>query len=118
VALIGEANHLVITDRIKDVIIRGGETMSSKAIEDVLTALPAIAEAAVVGAPDDRLGERVCAFIVVAPGQQVELPDIARHFAEAGVARQKTPERLEIVQELPRNSGGKVVKAQLRQLLG
>jgi acyl-CoA synthetase (AMP-forming)/AMP-acid ligase II len=109
---------LTITDRKKDIIIRGGENISSKEVEDVLARHPAVLEAAVVAAPDERYGERVCAFVVVAPGAELTLDEIRRHFDRAGVARQKTPERLELLRELPRTPAGKVRKPDLRRLLG
>ncbi len=108
---------LTITDRKKDIIVRGGENISSKEIEDVLSAHPAVAEAAAVGAPDDTYGERVCAFVVVNAGRDFAVADAARHFAECGLARQKTPERIVLVPELPRTASGKVQKHLLRARL-
>ncbi|MGE2728280.1 class I adenylate-forming enzyme family protein [Mycolicibacterium vaccae] len=105
---------LTITDRKKDIIVRGGENISSKEVEDVLSSHPAIAEAAAVGAADETYGERVCAFVVVHDGAQFGLADAARHFAEHGLARQKTPERIVVVSELPRTASGKVQKHVLR----
>jgi len=106
--------RLRITDRIKDVIIRGGETISSGQVEDVLEAHPLIAEATVVAAPDERYGEVVAAVVVVNAGARVDLDDIRRHFAASGLAKQKTPERLVVVDALPRTALGKVRKAELR----
>jgi acyl-CoA synthetase (AMP-forming)/AMP-acid ligase II len=108
---------LAITDRKKDIIIRGGENISSKEVEDVLAQHPAVSEAAVVASPDARYGERVCAFVIRRAGAALDLPDLQKHFAAAGVARQKTPERLELVSELPRTASGKVKKFELRQRL-
>ncbi|MCW2545894.1 MAG: fadK, partial [Mycobacterium sp.] len=88
---------LTITDRKKDIIVRGGENISSKEIEDVLATHSAIAEVAAVGAPDDRYGERVCVYVVLRDGETLDLESLARHFQAAGVARQKTPERLVVV---------------------
>jgi non-ribosomal peptide synthetase component E (peptide arylation enzyme) len=73
-----------------------------------------VRDAAVVAAPDPRLGEKVCAFVVLRPGAGLDLEAVQRHFAAAGVARQKTPERLVIVSELPRTASGKVRKGDLR----
>ncbi|MCU4183443.1 AMP-binding protein [Acidiferrimicrobium sp. IK] len=112
-----QLGNLTITDRRKDVIIRGGENLSSKEIEDALARHPFIAEAAVVAAPDDRLGETACAFIVPRPGETVDLRSIGSWFAELGVARQKTPERLVIVDDLPRTPSGKIRKVELRARL-
>src|SRR5262249_6385883 len=107
--------RLVVTDRIKDVIIRGGETISSGQVEDVLNSHPAVAEGAAVAAPDPRYGEVVAGVVVLRPGARLDLAELRRHFAESGLAKQKTPERLAIVESLPRTAMGKVRKAELRQ---
>lgn len=112
-----ERGRLTIVDRKKDIIIRGGENISSKEVEDLLVLHPAIADAAAVAAPHPRHGETVCAFVVLRAGATVELKDIQEHFERAGLARQKTPERLVIVDELPRGQGGKVQKVELRKRL-
>ena len=114
VGRLDEDGYLLITDRKKDIIIRGGENISSKEVEDRLLAHPAIADAAVVAAPDDRMGEVVRACVVLAPGASLTLDDVRDHFFAAGIAKQKTPERLSILSELPRNASGKVLKHQLR----
>ena len=106
--------RLSITDRIKDVIIRAGETISSGQVEDVLNAHPAVREGAAVAAPDPRYGDVVGAVVVLQPGAHLDLEEVRRHFAASGLARQKTPERLVIVESLPRTSLGKVRKADLR----
>ena len=108
---------LTITDRKKDIIIRGGENISSQEVEDVLVRMPGVAEVAVVAAPDDRYGERVCAFIVARDGARLDAEAVLAHFERAGVARHKAPERLELVAELPRTPAGKVRKHELRALL-
>jgi acyl-CoA synthetase (AMP-forming)/AMP-acid ligase II len=106
--------YLLITDRKKDIIIRGGENISSKEVENVLLGHPAVAEAAVVAAPDERMGEVVRACVVLRAGATLTLDDVRTHFAAAGVARQKTPERLSVHDALPRNASGKVLKHVLR----
>jgi len=108
---------LTITDRRKDVVIRGGENLSSKEIEDALARHPAVADVAVVAAPHDRLGECACAFVVLRPGATLDIPAVGAWFAELGMARPKTPERLEMVDDLPRTPSGKVRKVELRARL-
>lgn len=105
---------LLITDRKKDVIIRGGENISSREVEDLLFTHPEVADAAVVAAPDERMGEVVCAYVIPRSGATLTLDAIRAFFAGAGGARQKTPERLVLVDDLPRNSTGKVLKHELR----
>ena len=106
---------LTITDRKKDIIIRGGENISSKEVEDILARHPAVADAAAVAVPDRTYGERVCAFVILHEGATLDLAGIGRHFVAAGVAKHKTPERLVFVDELPRTPAGKVKKFELRQ---
>ena len=109
--------YLTITDRKKDVIIRGGENIASKEVEDILARHPAVAEAAVVGMPDEKYGEKVCAFVLLRPSTQFTLSDAQIHFANEKVARQKTPERIVVIDELPRAMSGKVKKFELRAKL-
>jgi len=106
-----------VTGRLKEIIIRNGENISAKEIEDLLYAHPKIAEAAVIGLPDPRTGERCCAVVVPEPGAALDLAEIVRHCREAGLARQKLPEQLELVERLPRNASGKVLKHELRRSL-
>lgn len=112
-----EEGFLTITDRKKDIIIRGGENIASKEVEDILARHPAVVESAVVGVADVRYGERVYAFILIRPGTELDLGAVQRHFVAEGVARQKTPEFIEIVDALPRGMSGKVKKFELRQQL-
>jgi acyl-CoA synthetase (AMP-forming)/AMP-acid ligase II len=106
--------YLTVTDRLKDIIIRGGENISSKEVEDLLVTHPAVAEVAVIPAPDPVMGERVCAVVVTRPGFSFDVDQAREHFAAAGVARQKTPEVVVLVDELPRTPAGKVRKDVLR----
>lgn len=109
-------NAILITDRKKDIIIRGGENISAKEVEDVLHDHPAIRECAVVAMPHARLGEGVCAFII--PASDDGAPDLAAVVAfadQAGLARQKIPQHIELVNDLPRTASGKVRKDVLRQ---
>ncbi|GAA2815184.1 acyl-CoA synthetase (AMP-forming)/AMP-acid ligase II [Aminobacter aminovorans] len=105
---------LVITGRRKDLIIRGGENISAKELEDALYEHGAIAEVAIVSMPHDRLGEGVCCFAVLASGHSISLADMVAYLDRRGFARQKFPERLEIVAALPRTASGKVQKFVLR----
>jgi non-ribosomal peptide synthetase component E (peptide arylation enzyme) len=112
------AGQLVVTGRIKDIIIRKGENISAKEIEDLLGAHPGIAEVAVVGLPDSERGERCCAIVVLKPGiGSLGLGDITTYCDEAGLMRFKHPEQLEQMDALPRNSTGKILKKDLRQRL-
>lgn len=106
---------IVITGRKKDLIIRGGENISAKEIEDILVNHPGIREIAVVAMPHCRLGETVCAF-VIAGNSRPALVDLVGHLERAGIARQKFPEHLEIVDEMPRTAAGKVKKDVLRAI--
>jgi acyl-CoA synthetase (AMP-forming)/AMP-acid ligase II len=111
--------HVVITGRVKDVIIRKGETISAKEVEDLLFTHPAVADVAVIGLPDRALGERSCAVIVPQPGAAPPtLADVFDFLTGEGLMTQKIPEQLEIVAELPRNPTGKVLKHQLRATYG
>src|SRR5881396_2208441 len=103
-AVVDEAGYLRITGRRKDIIIRKGENLSAKGIEDELAAHPKVADVAVIGVPDAVSGERVCACVVLRPGAMSLTLAEVRAFMEArGVMRQKIPEQLEVVAELPRN---------------
>ncbi len=109
-----EGDHIVCTGRVKDLIIRAGENISAKEIEDVLLSSPLIAEAAVVAMPSSRTGEAICAFIVTAPGVSVTRSDVDAVMAEALLAKQKMPEHVEFVGDLPKTAAGKVRKDELR----
>jgi cyclohexanecarboxylate-CoA ligase len=105
---------LTITGRKKDIIIRGGENLSPKEIEDVLYAHPAIREAAVVAMPHERLGETCCAFVTLKPDADFDFDAMLAILKKSGLAKQKYPERLEIVQSLPYTAAGKIRKNLLR----
>jgi acyl-CoA synthetase (AMP-forming)/AMP-acid ligase II len=102
--------------RHKDIVIRGGMNISSEEVEGLLLAHPKVREAAVIGVPDPVLGERVCAVVAPQPGQQLDLPELVAFLRqEEQVAPFKWPERLVLVDALPRNPLGKVLKRELRQ---
>lgn len=109
-----ERDYLVITGRKKDIIIRSGENISPKEVEDALSAHPAVAEVAIVAMPSPATGEKGCAFIMCRPGRTIDLPEIKRFLDASGLARQKFPEHLVQVDDLPRVPSGKVKKDVLR----
>jgi cyclohexanecarboxylate-CoA ligase len=106
---------LRITGRSSDVIIRGGENLTPSEMEGHLEAHPAVAAAVVVGEPDERLGERACAFVTLAPGAGAgfDLDECARWFSSRGVARLRTPERVVVLDVLPVLASGKADRAEL-----
>lgn len=114
VGVLDPEGYLTVVDRKKDIIIRGGENISSKEVEDLLARHPAVVEAAVVACPDPVYGERVVAVVRLRPGCTLDLAGVRAHFLAQGVARQKTPEYLAIVDDLPRTPLGKVQKMVLR----
>jgi cyclohexanecarboxylate-CoA ligase len=107
-------NAVVITGRKKDLIIRGGENISAKEIEDALHKYVAVREAAVVSMPHARLGETVCAYVISAKGHAPTREDIATYLGAFGLAKQKIPERVELVDDFPRTASGKIKKDILR----
>lgn len=115
-ARIDQDGYVEIIGRKKDIILRGGENISAREIEDHLFEHPKIAEIAVVASPDPVLVERICAVVVPEPGEQVTLPEIVDWLSARQIARQKLPERLIVLDDLPRNASGKVQKFKLREL--
>jgi non-ribosomal peptide synthetase component E (peptide arylation enzyme) len=107
--------NVVITGRLKDIIVRNMENISAKELEDVLFSHPKVADAAVIGLPDARTGERACAVVVAAdPADPPTLAELCDHLLAYGLMKQKLPEQLEVVAVLPRNPTGKVLKHDLR----
>ena len=118
VGVLDDDGYLTITDRVSDIIIRGGENISAQEVEELLLGLDGIAEVAVVAAPDERLGEHAAAVMLRRDGLSAPtLDEVRAHLAAAGLARQKWPESLHVVPELPRTPSGKVQKFRLRQQL-
>jgi cyclohexanecarboxylate-CoA ligase len=109
-----DGTHLTIVDRLKDVIIRGGENISAQEVEALLVTHPAISEAACVAAPDPVMGEEVCAYVIPAGETAPSLDELRAHLLDQGLARFKLPSRLEVRTDLPRTASGKVQKAPLR----
>lgn len=108
--------HLTLTGRLKDIIVRKGENISAREIEDLLYTHPKVAEVAVIGLPDATRGERVCAVVQLAAGQAtLSLEEVVAFCREAGLMVQKTPEQVEVVDEMPRAGTGKIVKRTLQE---
>ncbi|MCZ6837655.1 MAG: AMP-binding protein [Alphaproteobacteria bacterium] len=108
---------LIITGRSKDLIIRGGENISPRGVEDALHEHPAVYEAAVVAMPHPRMGETGCAYIVLAEGAKLTFEDMVSALDKTGMAKQKYPERLEIIDAFPRTPAGKIRKNVLREMI-
>jgi len=116
---LNERGMLTITGRLKDVIIRKGENVSAKEVEDHLYRHPKIADVAVIGLPDPERGERVCAVVATAEGQEpITLPELFTFLKAEGLMVQKIPEQLELVDMVPRNPTGKILKNELRTTYG
>jgi len=114
--VIDEQGYVRITGRLKDVIIRKGENVSAKEVEDLLYTHERVADAAVIGVPDDERGEMVVAIVAVQPGAEpLEFVEMQEFLKDAGLRMQALPERLEHLAEIPRNASGKVVKNELRE---
>ncbi|MEQ8951976.1 fatty acid--CoA ligase family protein, partial [Parvibaculum sp.] len=113
-----ENRYYRFVERAKDIIIRGGMNISPGEIDGLLAGLPAIKEAAVVGYPDPVMGERICVVAVSAEGAKPTLDDIRAHLMKSDIAAYKLPERLEFAEALPRNPLGKVLRRELRMLIG
>ncbi len=108
--------YIRIIGRTKDIVIRGGENVPVVEVEEMLYRHPAIAEAAIVAMPDERLGERGCAFVALKPDTTLSMEEMVVHLEAGGMARNYFPERLEILDELPRTASGKIQKFELRQM--
>lgn len=111
-----EQGYVRIVDRKKDIIIRAGENIASKEVEDELMRHPRVLEAAAVGVPDEVYGERVAAVVILREGE-ITLSELKDQFVKAGLAIQKTPERLFVVSDFPRTPLGKIAKQKLREMI-
>jgi len=110
-----DGGRLHIVDRLKDIVITGGENVASREVEDVLHDHPAVAAAAIVGVPDDRWGEAICAVVVPRPGTSPSAGELVAHVRDR-LAGFKQPRHVVFVEALPVNAAGKVEKAELRRL--
>ncbi|MGE0715104.1 MAG: cyclohexanecarboxylate-CoA ligase [Alphaproteobacteria bacterium] len=108
--------YVRITGRTKDVVIRGGENIPVVEVEGLIYQHPAVAECAVVGMPDPRLGERACAYVVLRPGTALAFAELVEFLGTKKLARNYLPERLEVVASLPRTPSGKIQKFRLREM--
>jgi 2,3-dihydroxybenzoate-AMP ligase len=108
------SGNLIVEGRRKDVINRGGEKISAEEIEDLVLSHPAVLNAAVVAMPDDVLGERACAYVILRDGRNLSLPELADYLEGRRIARFKFPERLEVVKQFPTTAVGKISKKDLR----
>jgi cyclohexanecarboxylate-CoA ligase len=108
--------YIRIVGRTKDVIIRGGENIPVAEVENLIYRHPKVAECAVVSMPDERLGERGCAFVVPKANMSLDLAEVSQFLGEQGMAKQYWPERLELVPEMPRTPSGKIQKFRLREM--
>ena len=106
---------VTITGRLKDVIIRHGENISAKEVEDLLYAHPAVADVAVIGLPDPRTGERACAVVAPTEGQSFDFAAMVTYLKGRGLRVNAVPEQLELVDAVPRNPAGKILKHTLRE---
>ncbi|EOO9180148.1 medium-chain fatty-acid--CoA ligase [Escherichia coli] len=111
-----EAGYIKITGHKKDIIVRGGENISSREVEDILLQHPKIHDACVVAMPDERLGERSCAYVVLkAPHHSLSLEEVVAFFSRKRVAKYKYPEHIVVIEKLPRTASGKIQKFLLRK---
>ncbi|EFN9670508.1 cyclohexanecarboxylate-CoA ligase [Escherichia coli] len=111
-----EAGYIKITGRKKDIIVRGGENISSREVEDILLQHPKIHDACVVAMPDERLGERSCAYVVLkAPHHSLSLEEVVAFFSRKRVEKYKYPEHIVVIEKLPRTASGKIQKFLLRK---
>ncbi len=115
-ARMDEQGYIRITGRDKDIIIRGGENVPVVEVEQMLYRHPAIQDAAIVAMPDERLVERACAYVVPRDGQTLTFDELIAYLNEQRMARQYLPERLELLQEMPRTPSGKIQKFRLREM--
>ncbi|MAT95499.1 MAG: acyl-CoA synthase [Halioglobus sp.] len=109
-----EEGYLYLKDRIKDMVVSGGENIYPVEVENTLARLEAVADVAVIGVPDDKFGEALLAFVVTKPGMQLDVEEMIE-FCRDKIAGYKIPRQLEIVEELPRNPSGKILKKVLRE---
>ena len=109
--------YLTLGGRTSDFILRGGKNISAVQVEEAVATHPAVVVAAAVAMPDPLFGERVCVFVELQADSALDLPALIEHLLTQGVSKELLPERLEVLDELPRSSGGKIAKGQLRDAI-
>jgi len=107
--------YLSVTGRTSDFIVCGGKNIGAVQVEDAVTTHPAIAVAAAVAMPDPIFGEKVCVYVELVESHMIDLPMLNEHLLKQGISKELLPERLVVVDELPRSSGGKIAKGKLRE---
>ncbi|MQA83568.1 MAG: AMP-binding protein [Streptosporangiales bacterium] len=117
-ALVDSDGLVHLQGRTKDIIIRGGENIPVVDVESLLFAHPDIVDAAVIGVPDPRLGERACAVVVPAGGARLDLAGVTGYLLDNGLSKHFLPERLEVVEQIPKTASGKIRKVELRERFG
>jgi long-chain acyl-CoA synthetase len=116
IGVLDESGYLTLVDRLKDMIITGGENVYPREVEEALYAYNAIQECAVIGLPDKEWGERVVAFIVPKPGESV-VPEAVKAYLKNRLSPFKVPKDFLVVEELPKSPAGKIFKRKLKQAL-
>ncbi len=114
IVTVTDSGYLTVTGRTSDIIIRGGKNISAGQVEDEVATHPAVALAAAVAAPDEIFGERVCVYVELRPGFDLDLAQLTSHLSARGTSKEIYPEHLVVLKQLPRSSGGKVAKGALR----
>jgi cyclohexanecarboxylate-CoA ligase len=117
-ANIDSGGYVRFVGRSKDIVIRGGENVPVVAVESLLFGHPKVRDVAIIGVPDERLGQRACAVVVAAPGESPTLPELCDALLDQGLSTRYLPERLELVEELPKTPSGKIRKVELRERFG
>jgi long-chain acyl-CoA synthetase len=115
IGYVDEDGHLFIIERKKDLIIRGGFNIFPKDIEELLYQIPAVAEAAVVGTPDEMMGEKVLAYVVLKPGSEATEAEMIEH-CQAHLAKYKCPSKVVFIDAMPKTPIGKIQKKELRKM--
>jgi acyl-CoA synthetase len=108
--------YVSVVGRVSDLIIRGGKNISAIQVEAEVDTHPAVDQVGIVPVPDEVFGERVCAVVTLLPGASLTLPELTEHLLARGLGKELLPEHLVVLEELPRSSGGKVAKGELRRL--